>query len=215
MSYLITKRILDVIFSLLFLIILSPLFIIFCLSIYFTSGNPVIFTQRRIGSNRKEFKIYKFRTMRRNALEMEKRGVPKEKLMTRLGKFARFTHIDELPQLINILKGDMSFVGYRPIDAKSYKKIEKSIDGNPNLKKIYRIKPGLTGLRSILTYMNEKGRRKTFSKFGLHDDWWTDDPEIPCNINLYYVNNVSLTLDLKIIYWTFSTLLGKIKRRSK
>ena len=122
------KRFLDIILSILLLIMLSPAYTILILILYLFQGRPIIFEQIRIGLHGKKFKIYKFRTMKIDAEELknkfteeekkeyeENQKLQKDNRVTRIGKFLRRTSLDELPQLWNILKGDMTFTGPRPI----------------------------------------------------------------------------------------------------
>ena len=149
------KRILDFVFSLLFIVILFPLLLIVALILIFTSGAPVIFTQKRIGKGGKPFMIYKFRTMKSHAPELPSRDLPDDEYVSRFGRFLRRTGIDELPQLINIIKGDMSIVGPRPliVDEKEMHALRMSLG-------VYKAAPGLTGLSQIscdkITSLEEK-----------------------------------------------------------
>ena len=108
------KRFIDFVFSLLGIILLSPLFILLSILIWTNMGYPIIFKQKRVGRNRKEFNLYKFRTM---TSEKNYDGLllPDNKRLTLLGKFLRSTSLDELPELLNILKGEMSIIGPRPL----------------------------------------------------------------------------------------------------
>jgi len=144
------KHFFDILFSCLGLLILSPLFFLVSIIIKLDSKGPVFFMQKRIGRNFREFKIYKFRTM---VIDAEKKG-PRitangDDRITRTGKYLRKYKIDELPQLINILKGDMSFVGPRP-EVGKYVKLFKS-----DYKELLKIRPGITDPASI-KYSNEE-----------------------------------------------------------
>ncbi|MBU1704243.1 MAG: sugar transferase [Nanoarchaeota archaeon] len=189
MIYKILKRLFDIFFSALFLILLSPLLVIIALLILIFSGRPVMFFQDRSGLRGKRFKLYKFRTLIVNAREFETMGKVKKELQTDIGKILRPIHLDELPQLWNILKGDMSFVGWRPrSDLKEF----------PFLKDY---KPGLTGLMSVIYYLDEKRKQKI-----LRCDLASEDcEELYHNgkINLFYAQHMSFWLDIRIIYWTF------------
>ena len=136
------KRPLDIIFSLLALIILSPVLLVVAILVRIKLGSPIIFKQERPGKDEKIFKLYKFRTM---TDEKDRKGklLPDEKRLTKFGKFLRSTSLDELPELFNILKGDMSLIGPRPLSVQYlpyYNKKEK---------KRHNIRPGLTGLAQI------------------------------------------------------------------
>ncbi|EOL06932.1 sugar transferase [Enterococcus faecium] len=140
------KREIDFLLSLAGIIVLSPIFLILCLAIKIDSKGPVIFKQKRVGKNKTHFYIYKFRTM--------KVDTPKETpthllsnpdfFITRVGKFLRKTSLDELPQLFNILKGDMAVIGPRPALWNQYDLIEERDKYHAN-----DIRPGLTGLAQI------------------------------------------------------------------
>ena len=140
------KRGIDFLLSLVGIIVLSPIFLILCLAIKIDSKGPVIFKQKRVGKNKSHFYIYKFRTM--------KVDTPKETpthllsnpdfFITRVGKFLRKTSLDELPQLFNILKGDMAVIGPRPALWNQYDLIEERDKYHAN-----DIRPGLTGLAQI------------------------------------------------------------------
>lgn len=175
------KRFLDIIFSFIFIIVFSPVFIIIGISIKVTSRGPILFKQRRIGKDKKEFYIYKFRTM---YLETPK-NMPThllenpENYITQVGKFLRKTSLDELPQLFNILRCEMSFVGPRPALYNQYDLIALRDDNNIN-----HVRPGVTGWAQV------NGR---------------DELDIPTKVkhDRYYVNHQSLWLDAKIVFITF------------
>lgn len=175
------KRTLDLLFSIILTILLSPILAILAIIIKTTSKGPVLFKQRRIGKNKEEFYIYKFRTM---FLETPK-NMPThllenpEKYITPVGKFLRKTSLDELPQLTNIIKGEMSFVGPRPALFNQYDLIELREEAGVN-----GIRPGVTGWAQI------NGR---------------DELEIPEKVKYdsYYVKNQSILLDIRVILITF------------
>lgn len=180
------KRLLDFILALLSLIILSPVFIIISLIIKMTSEGPVFFKQKRIGKNKVEFYIYKFRTMRTDTPKDTPTHLLKnpEQYITRIGKFLRKTSLDELPQLINILKGEMSFIGPRPALWNQYDLIAERDKYGAN-----DVYPGLTGWAQI------NGR---------------DELPIPIKAKLdgEYVKNMSFLFDLKCF---FGTIISVIK----
>jgi len=180
----ITKRAIDVLGSLFGLILLLSLFLIIFIIIKLSSKGPIFFRQTRVGKDEKLFRIYKFRTMVKNA---EKLGAgygfeKNETRFTRVGKILRFLSFDELPQLINILKGEMSIIGPRPTlkyQVEKYNKFQK---------KRFLMKPGITGLAQV------EGRNELkWSKRIEYDVW--------------YVENFSLLLDLKILFKTFKVWL--------
>lgn len=189
------KRALDIILSTLGLIILSPIILIVAILIKLESKGPVIFAQKRVGLNGTEFKMYKFRSMVQNAEELKEKLSKKNEMsgpmfkikedprVTKVGKFIRKTSIDELPQLINILKGEMSLVGPRPSLPKEVAKFE------PWMLKRLEVKPGLT------CYWQVSGR-SNIDFF----EWM--------KLDLQYVNDRGFLLDIKLIFKTFFVLFG-------
>ncbi|HHT9111826.1 MAG: sugar transferase [Planctomycetes bacterium] len=186
------KRLLDILCSFLLLVISIPLFFIMAILIKIDSKGPVFFLQKRCGRNRKEFFMYKFRTMVKDAETLKKRlknemDGPMFKLktdprITRLGRILRKLSLDELPQLLNILKGEMSLVGPRPL-------ADEEMVGNDIWREIrLSVRPGMTGLWQIM------GRDS-----GKFSDWITYDTE--------YVQKRSLFMDLKILFLTITTVL--------
>lgn len=170
------KRILDIILSLIALIIFSPLLIITAILVHFKLGSPILFRQARPGKNEKIFHILKFRTM---TDEKDKDGnlMPDEIRLTKFGQFLRSTSIDELPELLNILKGDMAVVGPRPL-------LVQYLDRyNDEQRHRHDVKPGLTGLAQV----NGRNGITWEEKF---------------NYDLQYVNNVTFLGDCKIILQT-------------
>ena len=184
------KRCVDFVGSLLGLVILSPLFLIIALIIKLTSKGTVFFLQDRLGRNGKTFKIIKFRTM---VMGAEKKGDglfvygTNDNRITGIGKILRKTSLDEIPQLINVFKGDMSIVGPRPpVTYFPY----KGYEGYPNwAKKRFQMRPGITGLAQI--------RTRTTAPW---DERIVIDNE--------YVDKFSVLFDVKIILKTFSAVLG-------
>ena len=178
--YTLSKRIIDVIASIIGIIVLSPLLLLVAILIKVDSKGPIIFKQVRVGKDSKPFNIYKFRSMKINTPNLStEEFVDASKFITKVGWFIRKTSIDELPQLFNILKGDMSIVGPRPVIEKETRLLE--------LRKKYKvdkIPPGITGLAQI------NGRDNI------------DDYE-KVEYDLNYLINRSLILDIKIIIKTF------------
>lgn len=176
------KRFLDVTASFLGLVLLSPLMLAVSILIKIDSRGPVIFRQTRIGRNGKVFEIYKFRSMCVGA-EKTGSGVYSGKgdaRVTRIGKILRATSIDELPQLLNILKGEMSFVGPRPPLTYHPWKYEEYTDFQ---KRMFEVRPGITGWAQV------NGRK---------DVEWHKRIEL----NVWYVDHMSLLLDIKIMFMT-------------
>lgn len=170
------KRVVDVIVSSILMLILVPLFLLVILLIKLDSKGPVLFVQKRVGKDLKEFNVYKFRTMTDEEREVTK-VAGKAKGVTRTGYYLRRFKIDELPQLINVLKGEMSLVGPRP----SIK--EQLEEMSEHQKKRYSIRPGLTGLAQVCGNIQIS---------------WNARYEY----DLKYVDNVSFVNDMKIILRT-------------
>ncbi|MGF0108099.1 sugar transferase [Clostridium sp. SGI.024] len=193
--YNLSKKIIDFSLSAVALVILSPLLLIVAILIKLESKGPVIFSQKRVGLNGKEFKMYKFRSMVVNAEELKEKLAKQNEMsgpmfkmkddprVTKIGKFIRKTSIDELPQLINILKGDMSLVGPRPSLPKEVAEFE------PWMLERLNVKPGLT------CYWQVSGRNNID-----FIEWM--------KLDLKYVKDRSFLLDLKLIIKTFSVLFG-------
>ncbi|WP_035587996.1 sugar transferase [Hippea jasoniae] len=177
------KPLLDKVLATILIIIFSPIMLIVVIGIYLWDGRPIIFKQKRPGYKEKIFEIYKFRTMTN---EKDKQGnlLPDKDRLKGFGKIIRDLSIDELPQLFNVLKGDMSFVGPRPLLIE-YLPLYKSWQ-----RKRHDVKPGITGLAQV------KGRnaiswRKKFK------------------YDVFYVNHVSFCLDIKILLWTLQKVIKK------
>lgn len=170
------KNKLDKIFALITLIVLSPVILVVALLVYRGMGKPVIFAQLRPGKNGRIFTFYKFRTMT-NKCDTNGNLLSDEQRLTALGKFLRRTSLDELPQLWNVLKGDMSLIGPRPLLVRYLSRY------TPEQAHRHQVKPGITGLAQI------SGRNSL--------SW-----EEKFKLDVWYVNNWSLWLDLKILFLT-------------
>ena len=193
--YLAIKRLIDIIGSLIGIILLSPLYIIIAILIKFDSPGKVVFGHTRKGKGGKDIKVYKFRTMYSNASEIFESFTPEQKeeyytnfkldndpRVTKLGGFLRKTSLDELPQLFNILKGDMTIIGPRPI-------VEKEISKyGDKAEKLFSVVPGLAG------YWQANGRSDT-----------TYEERI--EMDMYYIDNMSFWLDTKILFQTAISVL--------
>lgn len=177
------KRIFDIVFSLIGLIILLPVMLIVALFVRVNLGSPIIFKQERVGLNNKVFRLYKFRSMT-NAVDEKGDLLPNKHRLTKFGKLLRSTSLDELPELFNILKGDMSFIGPRPLLTEYLPRY------NQEQKKRHNVRPGLTSYTAV------NGRASLSWDERLKMDVW-------------YVNNVSFILDLKILFKTFITVFKR------
>lgn len=172
------KRSTDILVSVPCLVLSSPLFVIISLAIKWEDGLPIIYNQERIGLHGKPFNIYKFRSMKADA---EKDGpnlleIEGDTRLTRVGKFIRAHHFDELPQLWNILKGDMSLVGPRP-ERKYY--IDQIMEHDPRYTYLYQIRPGATSYATLYNgytdTMEKMLRRLELDLYYLeHRSWWFD-----------------------------------------
>lgn len=145
--YKFVKRFLDIIFSLIALIILLPLFIPVIIILLLTGEHEVFYRQERVGYNNSIFRIWKFATMQKNSPNMGSKDLTmrNDSRVTPFGRFLRRSKINELPQLINIFTGDMSFTGPRPLMKSGFERYSEEMKG-----KVYKVKPGLTGLGSIV-----------------------------------------------------------------
>ncbi|MFA5481626.1 MAG: sugar transferase [Bacilli bacterium] len=181
--YLVFKRFLDILFSFLAIIILSPFLVIFGLLVKLTSKGPMLFLQQRMGRNKKVFRILKFRTMRIDAPEIPPSNLTKEEqraMLTNIGGFLRKTSIDELPQIFNIFIGQMSFIGPRPAAAHNEDDIINERDNyypTPNC-----LRPGLSG------YAQTHGRNHEVKQ--------------KAELDYYYIKHLSFWLDVKIFFLT-------------
>ena len=186
----IAKRTLDIVISAITLVVFSPLFLYCYIMVRKEDGGTAIFSQERIGLHGKPFFIYKFRSMKMNAEEDEPLlfSQNNDERLTRIGKTLREHHLDELPQLWNVLKGDMSFVGPRP-ERKFY--IDQIMKHNPDYVKLYQIRPGVT---SYATLYN--GYTDTMEKMLRR-----------LELDLYYLVSYSLLFDMKILWMTFTSIV--------
>lgn len=194
-AYLIAKRITDVLFSGIGLIILSPVFVIVAIAIKLDSKGPIFFKQDRVGKDEELFSMYKFRSMVVNAEELKKElenqnemsgpmfKMKKDPRITRVGRFIRKTSIDELPQLVNVIKGDMSLVGPRPSLPKEVEQFE------PWMKERLTVQPGITCFWQVM------GRNSI-----PFEEWM--------KLDLKYVRERNYFLDIKLIFKTFFVLFG-------
>lgn len=188
------KRLLDILFAVLLLLVLSPVMLISALLIKLTSPGAVIFKQERIGMNGKVFRMYKFRSMKENS-EHTGSGVYSgagDSRVTSIGKILRATSIDELPQMINVLRGDMSFIGPRPPLTYHPWPIE---DYSDEQKRMFEVRPGLSGWAQVhgrkLVEWNERIR-----------------------LNIWYVDHMSFLLDIKIFFMTIFRVFTNADNKS-
>jgi lipopolysaccharide/colanic/teichoic acid biosynthesis glycosyltransferase len=181
------KLVFDRLAAVFLIILLTPIFSLILIMLFITQGKSVFFTQVRTGKGRKSFVLFKFRTLQHSSskeLSMKKRR------LTPLGGFFRKLGIDELPQLLNIVKGDMSFVGPRPMP------VEYNDYYNKDQIMRFSVKPGIMGWAQV------HGRNDISWKRRFQMDVW-------------YVNNISWTLDVKILFMTFILFLKSLGRRNQ
>ena len=187
------KRLIDLIIAALCLVAFSPLILVCWLSIKI-GGGPAIYKQERIGREGKPFYIYKFRSM---VVDAEKEGEEllqreNDPRLTRIGRFMRAHHLDELPQLWNVFVGDMAFVGPRP-ERKYY--IDQIMARDPRYEQLYVLRPGVTSYATL-----KNGYTDTIDKMLIRLD-----------MDLYYLKHQSIWMDTKILWTTFARIvLGKI-----
>ena len=196
-SYKIIKTIFDLFFALIFLVVGSPIFISIALLVKLSSRGPIFFLQKRVGKNKKTFNCIKFRTMHQEAEDIlenlivnnealrkefeETHKLKNDPRITNIGKFLRKTSLDEIPQILNVIKMEMSIVGPRPIVKKEILKYGKSY------KKVISIKPGITGLWQVSGRNNLSYKRRVI-------------------LDCLYVDNMSPIIDLRIIIRTFGVI---------
>lgn len=189
-AYQLTKTVFDYIFAIILMVVLFPLMIIIALAIRCSSRGPIFYTQTRVGKGQKNFTIIKFRTMR---VDAEKHGAQwaagtSDPRITKVGKILRFTHLDELPQLLNIIKGDISLVGPRPERPEFVAELKKQI---PYYELRLLVKPGITGWAQI----NHRA------------DQTIEDARTKLQYDIYYLKERSLVFDVLIIIKTIKMFL--------
>ena len=177
------KRVLEFIIALIGLILASPILLIVAILVKTKLGSPILFRQQRVGLNGEIFEMVKFRTMK-DATDLEGNPLPDEERLTKFGQLLRKTSLDELPELWNVLKGEMSLVGPRPLLVEYLPLYSKE------QMKRHHVRPGITG------YAQVNGRNNIS---------WTKKFEL----DVYYVENFSLWLDIKILFQTVAKVLGQ------
>lgn len=176
------KRLIDFLAAFFGLLLLSPVFIVVAIELFFVNQGKPFFFQKRPGKREKIFKIIKFKTMS-DQRDAEGNLLPDTERLTRIGEFVRKTSLDEIPQLINVLKGDMSLIGPRPLLV-SYLELYDDFE-----KRRHEVRPGITGWAQV------NGRNSI--------DWTTK-----FELDIYYVDNISFKLDCKILFLTIKNVLS-------
>ncbi len=187
----VAKRLMDIVVSLVILVVGLPLWILIAILIKIDSPGPVIYKQKRVGKDDKIFTLYKFRSMFKDAEKMTGPvwAVKNDPRVTRVGRIIRKLHLDEVPQFINVLKGDMSLIGPRPERPEFVEKLSSQI---PLYKRRLRVKPGITGWAQIKYKYDET----------------IEDVKMKLKYDLFYIENMSLRMDLKIIIYTILHILS-------
>ena len=182
--YKIIKRIADFIFALLALIAFSPIMLLASVFIKLDDGGPALFKQKRPGKDGKVFEVYKFRTMTVRTHDKNGKELSDMERMTKIGSLLRKTSVDELPQFINVLKGEMSFIGPRPLLCE-YLSLY-----SPHQARRHEVRPGISGWAQV----NGRNAISWEQKF---------------NYDVYYVDNISFALDIRILFMTVKNILTK------
>ena len=197
------KRLLDIIVSFITLIILLPLFIPIIIALRLTAEGEVFYFQERIGLNNSRFQIWKFATMLKNSMNMGTGSITLQNdfRVTSIGKILRKTKINELPQIINILKGDISLVGPRPLVTKTFSAYSAEVQGQ-----IYKVKPGLTGIGSII-FRDEESIISAVKNEDPHEFYKRIIAPYKGELEMWYQEHRSLLLDLQLIFMTAWVIL--------
>lgn len=184
------KRIIDIVFSMIAIIILSPLFLFTAITVYFTSKGPVFYSQERIGINGKPFSMLKFRTMHTDAENAGPQlSSDNDPRITPFGKIMRMIRLDEIPQFFTVIKGDMSLVGYRP-ERQFF--IDQIVEKAPQYKMLLKIKPGITSWGQV--------------KYGYAEN--VDEMIERLKYDILYIENMSLSVDFKIMFYTMLIVIS-------
>jgi lipopolysaccharide/colanic/teichoic acid biosynthesis glycosyltransferase len=195
--YLFVKRLIDILLALLAVIILSPLFIPIIIILSFTGEKEIFYKQKRVGYKNNEFEILKFATMLKDSPNLGTGDVTlrNDPRVTKVGRFLRMTKINELPQLFNILKGDMSIVGPRPLMKVGFDRYEEKYKNS-----VYNVKPGLTGIGSIA--FRDEELIMTNSTLPPHESYEKEILPYKGSLEIWYQKKMSLFTDFAIIFLT-------------
>jgi len=198
-----SKRLLDIVLGFIALIILLPVFIPIIIILKLTDEGEVFYFQERIGLNNSRFQIWKFATMLKNSMDMGSGSITLQNdfRVTKIGVFLRKTKINELPQIINILKGDISLVGPRPLVTKTFSAYNEEVQS-----KIYNVKPGLTGIGSII-FRDEESIISAVTDEDPHDFYKRVIAPYKGELEMWYQDHRSLYLDFQLIFMTAFVIL--------
>ncbi|MFT4800358.1 MAG: lipopolysaccharide/colanic/teichoic acid biosynthesis glycosyltransferase [Flavobacteriaceae bacterium] len=197
------KRLFDIVVSLIVLIILLPIFFPIAIILKFSAEGEVFYFQERYGIHNSKFQIWKFATMLKNSMNMGTGSITlqNDSRVTKIGSFLRKTKINELPQIINILKGDISLVGPRPLVEKTFSAYNKDVQS-----KIYNVKPGLTGIGSII-FRDEESIISAVTNEEPHEFYKRVIAPFKGELEMWYQEHRSFFLDLKLILMTAWVIL--------
>ena len=206
--YSLSKRLLDVIVSIIALTLLLPLFIPIIILLRITAEGEIFYFQERIGLKNSRFQIWKFATMLKNSMNMGTGSITLQNdfRVTPIGKFLRKTKINELPQIINILKGDISLVGPRPLVTKTFSAYTEEVQS-----KIYEVKPGLTGIGSIV-FRDEESLISAVKDEDPHEFYKRVIAPYKGELEMWYQSHKSFILDLQLIFMTAWVILSPESR---
>ena len=195
--YRLVKRVMDFCLSLCFLIISSPGLLLLGFLIWAADGWPVIFSAKRLGKDKNTFTVYKFRTLV-NGVKRRKDGLSPKIVINRVAEYMRDTHLDETLQLVNVIKGNITLIGPRPLDVPRYHHLHSE---DPKWDYIFKAKPGMTCINQIARYSNW-GMDRVRKLNGLKNLKRRNR----LKLDRYYIKNESPLLDLKVILWTIEYL---------
>lgn len=205
--YTFVKRFFDLFFSILGLILISPIFLILIIILKFTGEGEIFYFQERIGLRNKKFKIFKFATMLKDSQNIGNKThtVRNDPRITKVGKFLRLSKINELPQVLNVINGTMSIVGPRPLIESSFNKYPEEVK-----RIIYLNRPGITGLGSLI-FRDEEKLVTIYKDLGGDSLQYYRDYIFPYKAQLekWYFENRSFQLDFLILFLTFYSLVNK------
>jgi lipopolysaccharide/colanic/teichoic acid biosynthesis glycosyltransferase len=194
-----SKRLLDILVALTALILLSPVFVIVSIALLFTGEHEVFYYQKRIGYKNKPFYIWKFATMLKNSPNMGTKEITlrNDPRVTPLGRFLRMSKLNELPQIINVLKGDMSIVGPRPLLEVSFNLYSEEVQ-----QVIYQNRPGITGLGSLVF----RDEEKLVSQAADPKAYYAEMYAYKGALEMWYYENASMLTDITLIFLTAASL---------
>ena len=202
--YTITKRLIDLFISVLAFILCLPLFLPITIALRLTAEGEVFYFQKRIGLNKKYFHIWKFATMLKNSPNMGSGEITlrNDPRVTAIGKYLRISKLNELPQIINVIKGDMSIVGPRPLVDKTFYAYEKEVQ-----EKVYLSKPGITGIGSIV--FRDEEHLISNSTMPPHEFYKSNIAPYKGALELWYLKNKSIIVDFLLILLTVWVIIFK------